>query len=75
MEPVQPDQSRPARYAAIVPETVCRRIHAVHGGKRRFEGQSAARQALRALVRPFILRRTKSEVLTELPRARNRLSK
>ena len=31
------------------------------------EGQSAARQALRALVRPFILRRTKSEVLTELP--------
>lgn len=39
------------------------------------EGQSAARQALRALVRPFILRRTKSEVLTELPRARNRLSK
>lgn len=30
-------------------------------------GRGAARQALRALVRPFILRRTKSEVLAELP--------
>ena len=29
--------------------------------------QSEARAALRALVRPFILRRTKSQVLTELP--------
>ncbi len=30
-------------------------------------GRSEARKALKSLVRPFILRRTKSEVLTELP--------
>lgn len=30
-------------------------------------GSSEARQALRALLRPFLLRRTKSAVLTELP--------
>lgn len=36
--------------------------------QKRFGGSSsAARQALKALVRPFILRRTKSTVLTELP--------
>ncbi len=31
------------------------------------EAQSAARQSLRMLIRPFILRRTKSDVLAELP--------
>ena len=43
------------------------------GFQRRFAGpierdrKSPARDALRALIRPFILRRTKSAVLTELP--------
>jgi hypothetical protein len=35
--------------------------------RRRFEAQTGARQRLRRLVSPFLLRRTKTEVLTELP--------
>lgn len=37
------------------------------GGRRAAEGALTDRQALKALIRPFLLRRTKSAVLEELP--------